>query len=191
MVISNLETLKVMSDSRRLEIMEVMRYAGRPVSTKEIAQMLKLDPHKLYYHIKLLEEHGVIIVAESRVVANLIEKYYVPAALLFKVDESIFASADAKKGSVQLVSEVYDQSLQDIMRAVEAGVRVPDEVPQEAQFGRSVARLSDRQAAAFAKGLLELLDSINTTAEDPEADTQTYFFTYTFLPMVVDYDADE
>ena len=57
-VINSLETLKVMADPNRLKILEEMIEGPRTV--KQLASALETTATKLYYHINLLEEHGLI-----------------------------------------------------------------------------------------------------------------------------------
>ena len=72
--ISDLDTLRVVADPLRNQIVELL--IMEPQTVKQIAERLGLAPSKLYYHIGLLEKHGIIEVAETRMVANLQEKDY-------------------------------------------------------------------------------------------------------------------
>ena len=76
-MITDLEQLKVTGDPLRLQILDVMTMdpqkgldregAGRGLETKQT---------KLYHHLALLEEHGFIRVAETRMVSGIHEKRY-------------------------------------------------------------------------------------------------------------------
>ena len=51
------------------------RIQGRTaIVPAEYAGRLGLAPTRLYYHINLLEKHGLLVVDETRTVGNLIEK---------------------------------------------------------------------------------------------------------------------
>src|SRR6476620_7963823 len=89
MVIKDLESLKAMSDPLRLQIIEIMLQGARTV--KQIAGELKTTPTKLYYHINLLEQHGLIKVSGTRVVSGIIEKQYRLAAYSFDIDRSLLS----------------------------------------------------------------------------------------------------
>ena len=58
MMINDLESLKVFSDPLRNQIMEIL--APEKLTINQIAKKLGLAPSKLYYHINLLEKHGLI-----------------------------------------------------------------------------------------------------------------------------------
>jgi DNA-binding transcriptional ArsR family regulator len=87
--ISDLETLKVLSDPLRVQILEQIGIAtdlGNLKTVKELAQDLEIPATKLYYHIKLLEKHHLIQVAETRVVSGIIEKHYQACARKIRMD---------------------------------------------------------------------------------------------------------
>jgi|SRR5581483_11381138 len=48
-------------------------------TAKELAERLGMNPNRLYYHLRILEEAGVIVVAESRAVGRMAERVYKPA----------------------------------------------------------------------------------------------------------------
>src|SRR5689334_15395153 len=89
LVITDLETLKVISDPLRLQIMEVVQHNSRTV--KQIAAELDIAPSKLYYHINLMEEHGLIHVTDTRIVSGIIEKQYQAAARNLRVNHSLLS----------------------------------------------------------------------------------------------------
>jgi len=67
-IINDLETLKVVADPVRNQILEVLE--KKPQNVKEVADKLGLAPSKLYYHFNMLEKVGLIKVVESRQVAT-------------------------------------------------------------------------------------------------------------------------
>ena len=75
--ISDLETLKVISDPLRVQILEnigLASDAGKSTSVKQLSEDLDIPQSKLYYHIKLLEKHDLVYVADTRVISGIIEK---------------------------------------------------------------------------------------------------------------------
>src|SRR3954452_18438405 len=88
-VIKDLESLKALSDPLRIQILELMLQGARTV--KQIAAELKTTTTKLYYHINLLEQHGLIKVTGTRVVSGIIEKQYRLAAYSIAIDKSLLS----------------------------------------------------------------------------------------------------
>src|SRR6476646_2888850 len=73
-VISDVETLKALSDPVRLRILETMVTAADEAWTvKRLAKALGTNTTKLYHHINILEERDLIRVAGTRVVSGIIE----------------------------------------------------------------------------------------------------------------------
>ena len=79
MVIDNLETLKVLADQLRKRIMEQF---DEPSTVKEVARKLGTSPSKLYYHVNLLEEHGLLKVTDTRIVSGII--YVIKHGLMWR-----------------------------------------------------------------------------------------------------------
>ncbi len=104
-LVTSLETLKVMADPIRLHILEHL--VAKPMTVKELAKRLGTTPTKLYYHINLMEEHGLIKVVSQRIVSGIVEKQYRTRAKSFDVDKSLLALGGNQAGGPL-----------DIMRAV-------------------------------------------------------------------------
>src|SRR5689334_7647443 len=122
MVITDLEALKAVSDPLRLQIMETMLQGARTV--KQLAKELKTTPTKLYYHMNMLEQHGLVKVTGTRIVSGIIEKQYQLAAYSIDIDRSLLSSSGPKMGEAaeQLFGTVLDSVRRDIANSVEAGL---------------------------------------------------------------------
>src|SRR4026208_51386 len=90
LTIDNLETLRLLTDPLRMRVMSALAdRTDAPSTVKQLAAQLEARPPRLYYHVNLLEEHGLIKVASSRVVSGIIEKSYIPAARSINVDPEL------------------------------------------------------------------------------------------------------
>ena len=58
-------------------------------TVKQIAADLKTPIKKLYYHVNLLEEHGLIRITSTRVVSGIIEKQYRVTAYRLSVERAL------------------------------------------------------------------------------------------------------
>src|SRR5215204_4411779 len=83
-VVSDLETLKVVSDPLRIQLLELLVRGPRTV--KQLASEMGTTSTKLYYHMSLLEERGIVRVISTRVVSGIIEKQYAITAYSFRPD---------------------------------------------------------------------------------------------------------
>jgi DNA-binding transcriptional ArsR family regulator len=164
LVVSDLEMLRLVSDPFRIQLLELLREAPRTV--KELAATLGVPPTRLYYHINLLEEHGLIRVASSRLVSGILEKRYEVTASRLSVDRALLSPGkDAETGLGTHLSFVLDESKAEIARAFRAGLidasshNIAD---GGLVLGRSWLRLSPAQAA-------ELDERIGTIFEEYKA----------------------
>ena len=95
LTIEELDTLKVLADPLRLRIRELMQ---KPTTVKIVAEKLDIPPTKLYYHINLLEKHGLIVLVDTRIVSGIIEKHYQIAAKTVKVAKHLLSTGEDPKG---------------------------------------------------------------------------------------------
>lgn len=71
--IEEVEQAAVLLKPRRLEI---LRHLGRPRSCLELAELLGDTPQKIYYHLKALEQAGLVEKVDERRVRGIIEGFY-------------------------------------------------------------------------------------------------------------------
>jgi DNA-binding transcriptional ArsR family regulator len=74
LVLETLDAVRAVADSLRLRILFETTYTPRTV--KEIAARLDVPQTRLYYHVKLLEKHGLLWVVERRMVSGIEERRY-------------------------------------------------------------------------------------------------------------------
>ena len=67
------ETLKLIADPLRLEILSLL---SEPKTAKDLATVLGVPTTRLYYHLRILEERGLIRVVSRRLVSGIEEKTY-------------------------------------------------------------------------------------------------------------------
>jgi DNA-binding transcriptional ArsR family regulator len=149
--ISDPETLKVVADSLRLQILRLMR---QPRTVKEIGAALDIAPTKLYYHINQLEQHGLICVTETNVVSGIIENTYQVTARRIRIDEAVLLGDGHSDEHIEaVVSALFDGTRDEVLRAVRQGILAIQE-DRRAGFKhdllvRGFARLSPEQLTAF------------------------------------------
>jgi DNA-binding transcriptional ArsR family regulator len=180
LMIDNLETLKVVADPLRLKILELLR--REPQTVKQLAAAIDVPIKKLYYHVNLLEEHGLIRVASTRVVSGIIEKQYQVTAYRLSVDRTLL-SPDVESPGDNLdafLSMILDHSKSEIAKSVRAGLIElgPEKLLQQRGLilGRRWMRLSPARADAFLARLQELQEEF----EAPQPDESEAMF-YEFL----------
>jgi DNA-binding transcriptional ArsR family regulator len=71
--IEDVEQAATVLKPRRLEI---LKHLGEPHSCLELAEFLQDTPQKMYYHIKALEQAGLIAKVSERRVRSMVEGFY-------------------------------------------------------------------------------------------------------------------
>jgi DNA-binding transcriptional ArsR family regulator len=159
LIIENLETLKIIADPLRLQLLTLLRDEPRPA--KQLAAALNLPLKKLYYHLNLLEEHALIRVVDTRVVSGIIEKHYRVTAYRLSVERNLLSPSEAGTDSALdvFLSLVLDHARVEIRRSVRAGLIDLEDLATEQDgliLGRRWMHLTPRQAQEYARRLTEL-----------------------------------
>ncbi|HUR76638.1 MAG TPA: helix-turn-helix domain-containing protein [Acidimicrobiales bacterium] len=94
-VIDDLATLRLLSDPLRLRLIEEL--GAQPTTVKALARAMGMKPNRLYYHVNLLEQHGVVRVTQTRIVSGIVERTYALVARHFAVSEALALPTDVKR----------------------------------------------------------------------------------------------
>jgi DNA-binding transcriptional ArsR family regulator len=170
-IIDSVETLKVVADPLRLKILELLR--GAPHTVKQHGAALHTPLKKLYYHVNLLEEHGLIRVASTRVVSGIIEKQYQVTAYRLSVDRALLAPSESGGDSLDaFLSMILDHAKGEIKKSVRAGlIEVAAEKSLQERglvLGRRWIRMSPARADEFLLRLKELEREFETAQPGEE-----------------------
>lgn len=169
LTITTLETLKVFSDPLRQQVIEAVQAAPRTV--KQVATELSLTPTKLYYHVNLLEEHGLIRVTDTRVVSGIIEKHYRATARNFAIQRSLLSFGSKGDGLRTALDAVIDPIREEIERGVASGVIDTSDnapVPRKLRLWRAMSQLPADQAEQFYARLEALVTEFDAFRADPD-----------------------
>jgi DNA-binding transcriptional ArsR family regulator len=101
------EQLKALGHPLRLKVLQVLGQSGKPLTNRELAARLSVDPGHLHFHVRMLHRAALIELAE----AEGREKPYRPVAKHFKVGSEIRASG--------LASELQGAQLLELQRGFE------------------------------------------------------------------------
>lgn len=195
--IQDIETLRLVSDPLRLRMLELVR--DEPQTAKEMAAALRVSQTGLYYHIKLLEERGLIAVAETRLVSGIVEKRYRATAYRLTIDKSLIGPTSEGGDALDTyLSVVLDEVRSEINRSIDAGLidldRTEEDalMPRRLVLGRKWFRFTPEQVQRFAQRYSEFLDMLDEADLSPDseaADTdategQLYEWLIAFYPTL-------
>jgi DNA-binding transcriptional ArsR family regulator len=174
-VISDVETLKALSDPVRLRILETMVQASdEDWTVKRIASALEVGPTKLYHHVQVLEERGLIRVAGTRVVSGIIETRYRIAQLSVRLDRALLSASappdEAGAAVGEIVRTIFDTAREDAARAASSGAMElePGHGDRPSILRQDIKRLTASRASEFRERLSALLDEFDSGNEEPD-----------------------
>jgi DNA-binding transcriptional ArsR family regulator len=159
--ISKPEQLKALGHPLRLKVLQTLGDANEPLTNRELAARLSVDPGHLHFHVRMLHRAGLIELAA----AAGREKPYRPVAKHFKVGTEIRAAG--------LASEMQGAQLQELQRGFD--------LHAEAGQFRSAQVHVKLDPDTVRKLLAELIDKL-TSLEDDSQPAQT--ITFAFHPAI-------
>src|SRR5512146_1209985 len=116
LVITDPEQLKALGDALRLQLLEIMgRRMRHGWSDRELAEATGSSQTRLYHHVNLLEERGLLRVAATQVVSGIVERRYQPAARTFRLDKSLVSGADGAAAVGSLLDVTVKETRRQIM----------------------------------------------------------------------------
>jgi len=174
MMVHDLETLKILADPLRNQILEIL--APEKLTTNQMAEKLGLAPSKLYYHINLLEKYGLIQEVEAIVKANIIEKVYWISAYECKMDQDLcnFSTPEGQESVMTAMVTPIDSTREDMLRSLEARAKALDqgaeEHPRKVVIFRELRNMSDQTADQFAERIKAVLEDFENFEGDEEGE---------------------
>ena len=187
-VVDDLEILKVIADSTRLDIVKSLK---KPKTVKEIAQRLKKPATKLYYHVNLMEKHGLIQVVETNIVSGIVEKKYQVVARNYRIDNQLLADQTAVSQNLdRMLGAIFDITRTQIQRTVQ----LTEKNPFDESLGilwRATLRLTPEQYEEFYGRFKELIDQMAALHTDSDAtepadpEQNLYGITLAYYPVIV------
>ncbi|HKX73856.1 MAG TPA: helix-turn-helix domain-containing protein [Acidimicrobiia bacterium] len=157
----------LLSDRTRLEIIENL---FSPAAVAEIAARMGTPRTRLYHHIKLLEEAGMIRVVATRRSGAQTEKLYQVAAFNFQPSPQFMRSALPRKKAQAVVRSIFASTEADFVRAVDTGAALleDDRQARQTHLGRRLLVLNREKLHEMITELENLLDRY-----DPEPEQLT------------------
>jgi DNA-binding transcriptional ArsR family regulator len=155
------EQLKALGHPLRLKVLQALGDADRPLTNRDLAERLSVDPGHLHFHVRMLFRAGLI----ERTPAGGREKPYRPVAKHLKVGPEIRAAG--------LASELQSAQLHELQRG----------------FDRHAAAGEFRSAQVHTKLDVETVrklvnELIETLSEDEDENGPLLSITIAFHPAI-------
>jgi DNA-binding transcriptional ArsR family regulator len=184
MEIDDPEVFEALNNTLRTRI---LRRLGEPKSIREVAEELNMPPTRLYYHVNLMEDVGIIEVVETRKVGAMLQKIYQAKARGFRPSPKLTDSDLEPQELAKIMSGVVLDGARvdaiealtrnfDLIKAGEADAKLPGSI------GRTLGFFNREQAQRFSEKLQELIEE-EFDQEDDRTEGDEYSLTYVFFPI--------
>lgn len=194
--ISSMETLKAVSDPFRLDILKyvgMINRKGERCTVKQLSKLVGKPPTKLYYHVNMLEEHGLLVVGATQIVSGIIEKHYQVCAMNIGVSQDLMAMNETEDRDEQIaqivgsIEELMNNSLTNLKTSLqtifeEATLEKEEGIPAREQVALDVRNnevvLTREQAEEYKQRLVEIHDQFSDLSDEnqkSESDETLYF----------------
>lgn len=153
--IRDLETMKALSDPRRVEILGLLQ---KPRTTRQVADVLGETANAMYYHILELEKYRLIRVVKTAMKGHMQEKYYQAVAHFYAPAVSLFEGRfdPYKTDSVQVLQEMQETALDEMQRAV-VDSNLEEKLTQDSYLTQKRLHLPPLTQLEFTKKLTALI----------------------------------
>lgn len=168
------EHFDVLSDSTRLELIELL---VRPRSVAELAEHMRVPRTRLYHHVNLLEEAGMIRVVDTRPAGAQTEKLYQVSAYSYQPSKEYLDQALPREKAQAVMTSIFGTTEADFIRAVEDGaVTFEDQTTRRSMHIRRGLLLLDEarlgELIAELEGLYSRYDLDNDDIDEIPEDVQ-------------------
>jgi DNA-binding transcriptional ArsR family regulator len=163
--IADVATLKAVADPLRMRLL--MALDEGPLTVKELAAKLEVPQTRLYYHVRMLEQFGLLAVASTRLVSGIEERRYAATAESWDIADELINSP--------AVSDVL-KAMFDLAR-VELMLAMPHARPRPGEPDSTVPMLlgtkgymTSDEIREFTTAMYELIEKYTHLDRRPDRD---------------------
>jgi len=181
--IDDLATLEVLIDPMRMRILTTVMKSG--LTVREVAHELEVPVTRLYYHVNMLEEAGIIEAVETQKVGAMIRRRFRATAERYVQSASLVDSITSDRTTAQLVTALLLEAARVDAEAMLANLRRdPDNSDAKGAMGRMFLSIAPDRLEYWANRLDEVFAEIEEEGtEEPTDGTEVYSFTFVLAPL--------
>jgi DNA-binding transcriptional ArsR family regulator len=166
------DALKALGDPLRLRFLILL--ADGPSTVKEAAEALGVPPTRLYYHVKILERHGLIHVAGRRLVSGIEERTYRARAKNWTMAPSLAASAISTSGTLRAVMNMVRAELEAVLQERPDEPIASDASSPLPAVGLTQLALGPEELPEVERRIASLMDDFGAPISDDAPGKQLY-----------------
>lgn len=117
-ILKSLEEINIVSDPIRLKI--ILTLGTTPKTAQDLSDAMGVSRSKIHYHLRILEENGIIEVVDTELINGITQKYFLPVAKAFIPDSEVFnKNIQEEVFSFQVSSKNYDSFRKELDNLVQ------------------------------------------------------------------------
>ena len=118
-IVKRLEQAKLLTDPFKLKLIE--RFAGKPVTTKQVADRMGEKAPRLYRHVDALVAEGLLELVEEKPKRGTIERYYRTVADRFEIHPDLFMASDEGDADARdMIRSLLRETESDLVKIFDA-----------------------------------------------------------------------
>lgn len=162
--IGSLEALRVLVDGQRHRIVTLLMH--EPMTARDLAGRLGIGRTRLYYHLDLLQQHGIIRVVGTRLVSGIEERTYRAVARGFRVDRTLLAPHASEPQIADAQASILESVASDLRARALSGEPHSERDDSEVLVARTFLRLNDERRSELRARLAALIEHYRDADED-------------------------
>lgn len=167
--ITDVDTIKALADPTRLAILRALSRDRMPKSAKELAEDLDQPQTKLYRHLKVLQEAGLIEAAETRVVSGIVETKYRAMQSSVTIDASEHPGETAEAMLQMIGGNLADYRERFLWNAQQGlASSTGEDLKKDGAVMNLSAVIAPESAEEFQRRLEELVREFDAYPRDPD-----------------------
>jgi len=186
--IEEVEQAAALLKPRRLEILKQL---AEPHSCLELAEVFHDTPQRIYYHVKALEQAGLVVKVSERRVRGILEGFYQAKARSYWLSPSLVGSVGGRRRAQDQVSLGFLLTLAEQLQADVghlAQLATAQEIPSLG-LSAQIELCDAGQRAAFQRELQEAFQALARKYGKQEGDSQSTQSSQTFRLLLACYPA--
>ena len=117
-ILDTLEEVNIVSDPIRLKI--IMTLVATPKTAQDLSDALGVSRSKIHYHLKILEQNGIVEVVDTELINGITQKYFLPVAKAFIPNSEIFNNnLEEKQFTFKIPKKSYESFEKDLNELIE------------------------------------------------------------------------
>ena len=117
-ILDTLEEVNIVSDPIRLKI--IMTLGATPKTAQDLSDALGVSRSKIHYHLKILEQNGIVEVVDTELINGITQKYFLPVAKAFIPNSEIFNNnLKEKQFTFKIPKKSYESFEKDLNELIE------------------------------------------------------------------------